>query len=68
LFTFYSAKWVASPFKNYIVACSRLVVDFFLFPYIIHVLPSILAVNVVGVDDVQRVVPLESFFTEVERH
>jgi hypothetical protein len=43
------------------------IVYFFLLPNVSCVVPFVLAVNVEGADDIQRIVPSKYFFTKVER-
>jgi len=67
LLIFYSTQGVSSPFENYIMVFSGSVVDLFLYVDIICVIPYLIAIVAVGVDNVQRIVPAKYFFTEVER-
>jgi hypothetical protein len=67
LFIFYCSQWVMSPFENNIVVCSGLEVDFFLLPDINFLIPFVLAIFAVVVDNVQRIVPLKSFLIEVKK-
>jgi hypothetical protein len=57
LLIFYSSQWVASPFENYIMVFFGSIVDLFLLLDVSCVIPSVLAVTTVGVDDIQRIVP-----------